>query len=208
MLNKIDKTRLRALQYWYVDGLTEIAFGGILLILGVYFYAQAVLPQETLLYQLLNIGFILIVVGSGLFAGRFVSLLKKRLTYPRTGYVAYLKARRRHRWIGVFLAMGIGALVAGLLAAAPASLAWMPAITGLILAGALLCLGYRFGLLRFYLLSLLVLVTGISLALAGIGDSLGTAIFYALAGFALLLSGSLTLWAYLRHNPVVQEEQP
>jgi hypothetical protein len=207
-MDPLDKIQQRALQYWHIDGLTEIAFGGILLVLGGFFFAQALLPQDSLLSQLLNMGLVLLLVASGLIGGRFVSLAKGRLTYPRTGYVTYPKAGGRRRWIGAVLAMLIGSLTAGLIAAAPASLAWMPAISGLTLGAVLLVLGYRFGLLRFYLLSLLVLVFGVGLALGGIGDSLGIAVFYTLAGLALLLSGSLILWLYLRRNPPAPESQP
>jgi hypothetical protein len=206
MMPDIHNLRRRTLQYWHIDGLTEIAFGAILLVLGAYFFAQSILPPGTLLYQVLDMAFVLLLVSSGLLAGRFVSLLKNRLTYPRTGYVAYPEKSPRYRWLGGILAAAIGFLVAGLISTAPASLAWMPTISALILSAVLCFLGFRFGLLRFFVLGILILAAGISLALAGIGDIRGMAIFYTLSGLAVLISGGLTLLAYLRSHPPLQEQ--
>ncbi len=202
-----NQIRRRTLQYWHVDGLTEIAFGAVLLVLGAYFFAQSVLPPASLLYQILDMAFVLLLIGSIFLARIFVSALKNRLTYPRTGYVAYPKMRRSQRLVGVALALSISSLVGGLIASAPASLAWMPAISALILSAVLCFLGFRFGLWRFFGLGILVLVAGVALALAGIGNLRGAAIFYTLAGTAVILSGSLTLRAYLRNHPPVQEDQ-
>jgi len=43
------------------------------------------------------------------------------------------------------------------------------------------------------------------LSFLGFGNMPGLALFYALAGLILLLSGGLTLWHYLRHNPLSDE---
>ena len=97
-------------------------------------------------------------------------------------------------------------LVVALMATAPASLAWMPAITGLIVGGAWLIFASRLGLPRFFLLAIASLVFGIGLSLTGLGDILGLAIYYALMSLTLLLSCGLTLRSYLKQAPAPQEE--
>jgi hypothetical protein len=202
MKTELDKVRQRTIQYWYVDGLAELSFGALCLILGLYFYAQATLPEESLLANLLNMGFVVVVIGGSLLVGRIQSYLKSRITYPRTGYVGYQRTGTKHRWIGGLLSALIGVLVAGLLVSAPASLAWMPGITGFLFAAVLVYLGIRTGLVRFYLLSLAALLIGSWLALSGFGDILGLAYFYMLMSMALFLSGGVRLGLYLKSTQV------
>ena len=47
MNNNLDQTIKRTRQYWYVDGLAEIAFGGLCLLLGLYFFARAASPSRS-----------------------------------------------------------------------------------------------------------------------------------------------------------------
>ena len=196
----------RTRQYWHVDGLAELVAGGIFILLGAYFFALATLPPSSLLNILLQAGFALIFIGSLLLGKRLVSALKARLTFPRTGFVAYRRANGRSRWISAGLALIMAALVAALVATAPASLAWMPAITGLVVAGVWLLFASRVGLPRFFLLAIASLSFGMGLSLARLGDIPGLAIYYPLMGFILLLSGGLTLRSYLKQAPAPQEE--
>lgn len=197
----VQKTR----QYWHIDGLAELVAGGIFLFLSVYFFALSALPPNSLLNTLLQAGFALIFIGSLLLGKRFVTALKARLTFPRTGFVEYRLPTNRSRWISAGVAFLMAALLVALMARTPASLAWMPAITGLIVAAGWLIFASRMGLPRFFLLALASLVFGIGLSLTGFGDIFGLAIYYALMGLTLLLSGGLTLRSYLKNAPAPQE---
>jgi hypothetical protein len=200
MKNELNKAVQRTQRYWHVDGLTEIAFGGICLMLGAYFYLEAVVPKGIPLANLLDAGFLLLILAGSLLAGRFVNAVKTRLTYPRTGYVAYRKAGPYRRWISAALGMLIAFLASALLVSSPGSLDRMPAITGLILGAVLLYFGYKVGLMRFYVLSFVSLLAGFGLAFSGTGDQLGLAVFYGLISLALLISGGMTLRTYLKEN--------
>jgi len=198
----VQKTR----QYWHIDGLAELVAGGIFLFLGAYFFALSALPPNSLLNTLLQAGFALIFIGSLLLGKRLVTAIKIRLTFPRTGFVTYRPPTTRSRWISAGLALFMAALVVALMSTAPASLEWMPAITGLIVAAGWLIFASRVGLPRFFLLAIASLAFGIGLSLSGLGDLLGLAIYYASMGFTLLLSGGLTLRSYLKQAPAPQEE--
>ena len=204
MKDKLEKTRLRTVQYWFSDGLSEIAFAGLCLILALYFLSQAVLPEGSLLYFLLNASLVLVIIGGTLLARRLIHMLKSRITYPRTGYVAYPN-KPANRWGCVLLGMGIAALVAFLFTQQPGSLAWMPAVTGLIIAFVMLMSGFRTGLLRFYLIGFISLLLGGGLSWAGVGDILGLSAFYGLLALVLGLSGGCTLRTYLRSAPAPEE---
>jgi hypothetical protein len=132
MRNDIDRAEQRARQYWYDDGLTEIATGCVFVAVGALFLAEAV--------GLVASGFsslgLIVVVFAGVLLGRWlVRVAKERITYPRTGFVQY---RLRARGMGARLATGaVGAILAAtvalLLKRAPGSLTWIPALDGIVI---------------------------------------------------------------------------
>ena len=62
MKDQIEQTVRRTHLYWNIDGLPEFGFGLLCLLLAAYFLVQSLLESDSLLYQILNILFILIVV--------------------------------------------------------------------------------------------------------------------------------------------------
>jgi hypothetical protein len=191
----------RTRRYWFTDGLAELVAGAAFLLLGLYFYLQAVLPADSLLLSLLQAGFVLVFIGSMFLGKRVVRMLKDRLTYQRTGYVAYPPPERKHRWISAGFAIVMAALVAGLIVSFPSVLDWVSALTGLIVAVFWIVTAARVGVLRFYGLALVSFLFGIVYSLAGSGEILGIAYFYTSMGFVMLISGGIVLFLYLRDNP-------
>lgn len=200
----VDQAMQRTKQYWYVDGLNEMSFGGICLILAVFFFASALLTEGSPLAEFLNMLFVLVLVGSGLLASRVVNFIKMRLTYPRTGFVTYRQATRSHRLVLAGVALLTSSLLASMLAASSRSLAWMPTITGLLMGAVWLLMGFRIGLVRFYLLALSSILIGSGVSIAGLENILGLAMYYSLMGLAMFLSGGLTLRRYLRHTHPIE----
>ena len=109
MKDSIDQVAQRARSYWYVDGLNEVAFGGLCLLLGIYFQFQDSLKNPSLPQQMLEAGLALFIIGIALMLHKLVNFLKERLTFPRSGYVSYRRPSTIRR------------LATGLLAAAIAS---------------------------------------------------------------------------------------
>ncbi len=204
MKSDLDKAQQRAIQYWNIDGTMELTFGLICLLLALYFFAQATLPQESLLYKILDVGFVLVILGSGFVANSLARKIKERITYPRTGYVAYRQKSGLNRWVRMGIAAGISMLIAVLtvvlITSTNLGLVWMPAVSGMVFGLVMVILAYRVALLRFYLLAAISVLIGGGLALAGIGDLRGLAIFYGLESLALLVSGGATFWGYLKHT--------
>jgi hypothetical protein len=201
----LKKIQERTTQYWYSDGLYELAFGALCLVLALYLLAQALLPKDTIFYPLLISSFVLIILGSGFLLARMINVVKTRLTYPRTGYVAYQSKPRRTRWISFLLGMGIAAMMSILVVKDLISLSMLPAITGLAFALVMLLLGFRTGLARFPLIGLAALLIGGVLSVLGIGDNLGLSIFYGCIGLIFVLSGGCTLRSYLKKTTPSQE---
>jgi hypothetical protein len=201
---QIQQIEKRTTRYWFADGLAEMTVSFVFLVLALYFYLKLVVPVDSLLYPLLEMGFILFIVGGSFITSRIVNALKERLTYPRTGFVAYQQDRRgksRSRIAAVFVVGVIVAAVTLLFTNNRTEFAWMPAITGLLLGLAtLFFIAPRIGLVRIYLLGGAAVVVGVAISLLGFEDIPGLAWFYFLAGAGVLLSGGLTLIAYLRSN--------
>ncbi|MBN1486942.1 MAG: hypothetical protein JW981_04820, partial [Anaerolineae bacterium] len=103
----VKQAQQRAYRYWYTDGLAEILGGVTFVIVGVLIYIKDLLFQS-LLASVITIAFLLLLaVGVRI----LIRVLKERLTYPRTGYVAYRKRKVNTLWIRLVLGLTLGAVV-------------------------------------------------------------------------------------------------
>jgi len=204
MNHDLKEPGLRAVRYWYVDGTSELAFGGLCLLLAAYFYAQASL-SDSWMAGLLSGLLVLVLIGGGYLVNRLTRALKERLTYPRTGFVSYQRERGMRRGLRIALTFAASALIAGLLAlfvaGQPNGFELMPGVTGLIFGAVIALIGYRTALQRFYLLAALSLVFGAGFSVSGLSEGLELAAFYGALSLVLFTFGGVTLWRYLRHNP-------
>ncbi|MGZ5514097.1 MAG: hypothetical protein ACXW2O_03175, partial [Candidatus Aminicenantales bacterium] len=116
----IEKIEKRTFQSFYEDGLAEIALGLIVLLLGGYFFAKEVVPGNSSFRAVLDVFFVLIIVLAFL-ANRILRFFKRRITYPRTGYMAFKKREQSptRRAAAMIVAAIIGASVAALYGLSP-----------------------------------------------------------------------------------------
>lgn len=189
------------------DGLSELATGGLFLLLGLLFLAEASSPPG------LPAGFSamllpLVVIGGMAAARRAIAAAKVRLGSRGPRAVACPPPVARRRWLATAtggLAAAIGAGVAILLvtviAVAPASEAWIPVLDGLLVASVLAYLGHRTGIFRFYVLAVVSAVLGLTASTAAMGLVWGSAVYFSTMGMALVVSGVLALRGFLRYNP-------
>lgn len=205
MKNQIDHTIQRTKRYWYIDGLPDIIFGSILLLVGLYFYMKTVLPPDSMLSSMLTISFVFLIIGCGWIGGKIINYLKERLTYPRTGYVSYPKPKTSHRLATGFLGMLIASLLTALIATSPGSLFLLPTVMGVLIGVAILYFGSKLGKLRYYLFAALSALIGIGLSWFQIDRELSIAIYYFGMGLALMVTGIYTLWNYLRQTQAIEE---
>jgi hypothetical protein len=198
---ELDRAEQRARQYWYDDGLTEIGVAILFLAIGALFLVEALAPAGSLPASFSAIGLVVLVAGGIWIINWAVRLAKRRITYPRTGFVRYPRrdrSPRRRLLVGVLGATVSMVIVLVLFATAPASLAWIPALQGAFIGAFILYVAYVVGLIRFYLLAAASFGLGLATALAGLGDTLGNGVYFAGMGLALLLSGVVTLLRYLK----------
>jgi hypothetical protein len=209
MNNNFTEVEQRVKRYWYVDGLGELAGGGMIFLTGLYFAGHGLLPENSLARAILDSSLAILLVGGALATRWFVNLLKMRLTYPRTGYVEY-PVSHKDTLLGRLMTGGIAIMVSALLMIVGrrvGSFNWLPGFTGLLFGIIFIVIRGRVsGLGRFYLLGIFCVVLGIGLSFSGLATGFSLGIFYGLTGAVSMLSGGLTLRHYLHTNPLPAEE--
>ncbi|MFH2040200.1 MAG: hypothetical protein ABIJ65_12275, partial [Chloroflexota bacterium] len=176
----LNRPKLRAIQYYYIDGTFEFTFGGLCLFMAGFFFIQAAVP-ESLPANLLSLALMVVIPLGAILINQLIKRFKEQVTYPRTGYVAYQSSQGRQRRVRLALKIAVsllvGTSVAVFITRTPKSLDWMAALTALVFGLVLAFIGFRSGLMRFYVLGFLVLLSGVGLSSLGYGNIPGLALF-------------------------------
>ncbi len=208
-LNQIQETEQRIRTYWFEDGWAELVGGVVLMLLGLFFVGQGLLPSGSLAQSLFSPGLVLALLAGGLATRWVVNAMKTRFTYPRTGYVSY-RIDRAHARRRQLIAGGVGAVMAAMLVVVAfqvGSTAWVPAISGLLVGCILIYMKARLsGVRRFYVLAAFAVVLGFLLSFGNIVLEFRLALFYGLLGLVFVGSGVSQLRRYLGENPLPPKE--
>ena len=179
MPDDLKEPQLRALQYWIVDGVSELLVGFIFLLAAIIYYVQASIPGS-LLSKILGIASVILVCGVG-FGGRWmIQRIKERTTYPRTGYVAY-KSGWKNKWNVVIAIVVMALLLAHVVftTVTDTNLTnWGPVVCGLLMGALMVQAGYRLDQPRFYLLAFFGVLVGIGLVLSGLRIEYSLPLFF------------------------------
>lgn len=204
----LKQNLVRPQRYWYVDGLSEIAGGTVIFLIGAVNTVAALLAGGTIPTLLVDLVQPVLIISAALITRPIVRNLKERITYPRTGYVEYSGHGHSIRWqrffLTFFIAFSVSALI-GLLGKSIPEQFW-PAITAAILALALAYLGARLGLTRFYIVAGLTFLMGGTVSALNLPDSWPSALLFGLEGFFWIVSGTLVLMHYLKTTHPLGEE--
>jgi hypothetical protein len=208
MNDDINHTVQRTRQYWFIDGLAELSVGGLFILLGVYFFIQAILPAGSLALLIFQLSFVFILFGMIFISRYLLNKFKSRITFPRTGYVSYKKASKKQKLLSASLAILIASLPIILFFTTPLSVNWIPVFTGLLVGTIWLISALRIGLLRLYLQALLSLIMGVLISLANLDTYPSLAIYYGVMGTVLAMSGGIILAKYLSQHPAIENDSP
>jgi hypothetical protein len=174
---QIETTMKRARAYWFIDGFTEIAMGGMFIVLAIAMFISRNTSQTPFLSWLLSVTgkIVILKVVSLLIVVLALWWLKDRFTYPRTGYVRnQITAAKIFviiRNVILFLLLPIMVLLAAslfitstgsVLSSMPV---WFPIGLGLIWGIFVVLAGEWMGLPRFRLLGGLTILTGIAVGI-------------------------------------------
>ncbi|MGD1002835.1 MAG: hypothetical protein ABSA67_19265 [Candidatus Brocadiia bacterium] len=204
----VEKVMNRTVRHSLEDGIGEMLFGVTFILVGLVIFGEATLKPP--FPHFWTIAFVLVVWAAILLSRWLVPALKKRLVFPRTGYVVSRKPSGRLLWLVLSVAAilgGLGGFVAAFISHVnPAARAWIPVILGIEVGGWLLFMGFRFEMKRYLLLAGFSLLAGIAGSLTGTGADRGSAVYMAAMGLALAVSGALALRANLRQAPGPEEQ--
>jgi hypothetical protein len=206
----VDKIEKRTVRSFYDDGVFEIALGSVFVLLGGYLFVQTALPKGSALAAIMSIALIGVIFLAGFLISRIIRVLKRRITYPRTGYVAFKKhpvSPRRRLRAGLFGGF-MGLLLVLLLALAPSLSVLLPVMISFPVANVAFKIANKVGVPRFFVLAAVSAVIGFALTAAGIGGARGIGLAFGLVGGCLILSGSTALIIYLRRNPRPAPDAP
>ena len=175
---QIDTALKRARGYWFIDGFTEMAVGGLFVILAGILLFSGFVPQASFPGWFLSVTSEIVIaklIGI-LVAILIIWWLKDHFTYPRTGFVRGKRVTVTQvfviiRNVILFLFLPILALLAAsLLIASVRNVlvsmpAWFPVGLGFIWGAVYLLAGEWMGLRRFRLLAVMMVLTGIAIGI-------------------------------------------
>ena len=213
MKNELQTYLERPKRYDNIDGTGEIIMGLMLLAFALIGYLQPMIPPDSFWHRhglLFMYAILLPMLGLGFLLQKSI---KRNLTFPRTGYVAFPQNKKLLAagmlWVGV-----LGAVIAVLFAIIFIPLALIGRTHHLtmnitrILYAALLILPYGFWLCRmgkgqpwkWFIFGFMVIALAAVVVMVP-GGVFETWCWVALlAGVSWIFSGGTTLISYLRHN--------
>jgi hypothetical protein len=178
MVEQIDNAIKRARGYWFVDGFTEMATGGLFIILVVALLLSGSASPATFSSWFLSVASVISIIKliSLLAAILILWWLKDHFTYPRTGFVrgtriTVVQILAILRNVILFLLLPILGLLAALLLIASTSgvlssmPVWFPVGLGILWAIFFVLAGEWLGLRRFRLMGIMVLLVGATIGL-------------------------------------------
>jgi hypothetical protein len=197
---RLEELQRRAYRHTLEDGLTELLAAVMLLGWAAILQHHQLLPFMVLLFVAITVA---------------LHAAKRRITFPRTGYVRLgHAAARRHLW-GTFAFIVLPILVMALLLwvtgnpADPAAWRrWAPLLAGAFFGGGLHFAARHSGLRRFHIYQLVSLLLGLAISAAGSGNSYaGVQLYCLLMALVLLPAGGVRFVSFLRRYPAVSGEE-
>jgi hypothetical protein len=198
----------RPLQYWYEDGIPEIVTAGTFGVFAAWYAAILLLPDGAPVTTILRATFVLVVIGGIFASARVVRHAKRRVTYPRTGFVAYRRSRghaRRAIMVAGFILLVLVAFAA--VGGTSFGVNISVLVCGIAAGVGLLVTALRYHVVRLRYVGAGVAAAGIVSAVLATNDELSFLIFFLAIACLFAVSGSMALRRYLRKTPRVHEPE-
>lgn len=203
----VEEIQKKALQYWYVDGLSELGTGFVFIFIGLTYWLGRTL-QQPFAGLFLGFGQPIVQVGTMLVIYWLIRWAKQKVTYPRTGYLSYRRDKEQNSTRRRLLVLILAVIIAGITVFSLNFLidnriiqdSWITTFTAIFISGIFLFSNHKIHLIRLYILALYVLIIGIAFSLTGLPSSYINPFFLMLVGAGLLTTGTLTLNRYLHET--------
>ena len=197
----------RAYAHWLKDGIFEIGIGILFAGVGTLRAIIHFAGEKSAAYYWLSAGLLLFMIGVAWGSKRFGNALKERITYPRTGYMAFKPYNYNYKKILVLLIFaGVLGGVLGVLATQPNQQeigGIVPITQGIVGAIVFTYAAKRIEVKRLYYLAVFSLGIGLVIGVLEVGVVLGLSFFYLSIGLAMVVTGFVALAHYLRSYDLV-----
>lgn len=208
-MDDLQKSKLRSLSYWFIDGISEIGTGLVISLMGCLFLLLAIIPEGSKWNFVLAYGQPIFVVGAFFIVSKLVKTFKERITFPRTGYVSYIRPKIDKRIQRGIIAGSVAAAVSIFITLIGGKLEqrFVPLFMSALFAIGMCVFAVNYGVKRFYVLAVGLLFLGGALFFLNLPDPLDSAWFFIMEGIGMMLSGLTALIHYMKTTqPVVVED--
>jgi hypothetical protein len=202
MNETIKSTIERTRQYWYIDGFNEMLTGLVFVLLAGINSISGPLEPSVYSAILVGVGYPAVILLATTVGARLVNNLKTRLTYPRTGYVQYIRpepGERRKRAITSGVVSMVVAIAAITLLSGQNPRIYVITM-GSLIALFMIMFALRIPLPRFYLAGLWTILVTIAAYYLDISLSNRMVLLLAGSGLGLVVSGAGALYHYMNHT--------
>lgn len=208
MDTNVKSFQKKALQYWWIDGLAELAFGLEMAVFAGYFVLLQQIDSVPWSLVASSVGIPVVFLATFFLTGKLVMYIKERVTFPRTGYVRYPKRKAISRKRRIIVGAGIGLITAIAVNLSREFLGenaqWI--VTAFIILMGMIYIGYLVGVYRYYVLGGLSLFWGVAMIWMPISDGYEYAWFFGGIGLISFISGLMVFLKYLKHYPKAEGE--
>lgn len=201
MQSEIDVKKIEQKTYReaYQDGLTEI-FMGICMI--------------ALVGRVYSTVFTFVLILPILLLGPVLQMIRKRLTYPRIGYVKLVDEKSRALLSGIFLSMlalvvvfALAFIIFGDVRDWDLWMRWLPAWLGILLVGMFHAFASKSGDSIHYAFAILSFASGLTISAIGFRSmQTGITLYLLIMGFTLFIYGLIKLILFRRRFPMPNKE--
>lgn len=208
-MDDLQKSKMRSISYWFVDGISEIGTGLVFTLMGSLFLLTTYLPQESKLNWVIPYGQPVIILAASLIIAKLVLFFKERVTFPRTGYISYMRPKTNQRIKRGILA-GSAAMAVSIMTTLVSGILtqrFIPLFISALLTIAMVVFAFSYGIKRIYLIGLITLLIGTLLCLLDLPDFLSYSWLFIGIGVSMMLAGFAALFHYLHTTqPASMEE--
>ena len=210
MPSSIETAVQRSKSYWLRDGIPDIVLGLYFALAGVLFALEAVLGEKG--RSLSAYGLPIVIIGGTLALAPIIRVLKRRITYPRTGYVVHRQdSPGRRGAFGLVGAVAVIAVIAGVIllssGGAMANVPLAPLATGAILSVGFLVAGIRSSQRRLFLVAVTASASVALGASLTSDDTIGMAVLFVAVGCVQALLGFVVLSRYLASTTLARPDE-
>jgi hypothetical protein len=201
MPGPLSAARIRAQRFWHRDGLMEIACGIVQVLSSGWLLVSAPGNNRSSWYVAAIAIYQLVFLALAIVAPRVMASVRGRVTYPRIGYVQ--RPKRRFEAVIIVTLATVASVLALRYVGRTGSwdpahwIRCVPAVSGLAVGALLIYVSVSQRLPRFLVVGVFSIILGL-VASIEYPLRLATILYSAGVGVALLCSGGVTLWSYLR----------